>query len=296
MTDVSVIVCTRDRPALLEECLRSIATSMVGLDAELVVVEAGDSGASQATAGLGVPTRLLTGGRAGKSRQLNDGIRASDGDLLVLTDDDCRVDPGWLHAMVRPFTDPAVALVVSNVRGLSSVTGDPPPLVPPGQPPACTWDYLNGAGMALRRSAVVGVGGFDERLGPGAPLHGEEHDLALRLFEAGWCAWMADAPAVEHLDWRDDQERSDNLLVYSRGAGAFLGAAVRRQPGRWLRLLLRRVRYQLELWRAWRHEGLGFGPRTSLAFARGLARGLLLRPVCFIDPVLDARNAGGRPS
>lgn len=291
MTELSVIVCTRDRPGLLGECLRSISASMEGLDAELVVVEAGDSGASQALAALGVPTRLLTGGREGKSRQLNDGIRASDGGLLVLTDDDCRVDPAWLRSMVSPFADPSIGLVVGNVRGLSSVAGDPPPVVPPGPPPRCTWDYLNGAAMAVRRSAVVGVGGFDERLGPGAPLHGEEHDLALRLFEAGWGAWMAEAPAVEHLDWRDEQERSDNLLVYSRGAGAFLGAAVRRDAVRWWRLLLTRVRYQLELWRAWRDEGLAFGPRTTVAFARGVARGVLLRPVQFIDPVLEGHHA-----
>ena len=289
MTAISVIVCTRDRPAFLAECLRSVAAAMRGLDAELVVVEVGDSGAEAAVEALGVPTRLLTGGRAGKSRQLNDGIRASDGEVLVLTDDDCRVEPGWLRAMVQPFDDPDVGLVVSNVRGLSAVTDDLPPLVPPGPPPLVTWEYLNGAGMAVRRSAAVGVGGFDERLGPGAPLHGEEHDLALRLFEAGWRAWVAAAAPVEHLDWRDDQERTRNLLVYSRGAGAFLGAALRRDPARWARLVLARARYQLELWRAWRREGPAFGPATSLAFASGLLRGLLLRPVRFIDPVLDPR-------
>src|SRR3546814_4062134 len=84
--------------------------------------------------------------------------------------------------------------------------------------------------MALRRHAAIEVGGFDERLGPGAPLHGEEHDLVLRLYEAGWQGVVADAPVVEHLDWRDDSERLANLLVYSRGAGAFLGAALRRSP------------------------------------------------------------------
>lgn len=287
MTDISVIVCTKDRPDLLPACVRSIDAALAGVDGELVLVEAGDSGAAAAVAGLRAHVRLVTGARPGKSRQLNDGIRASDGSILVFTDDDCRVDPAWVAAMVAPFRDPAVGIAVSNVGGLSSVIDDVPPPLPPGPPPAVTWAYLNGAGMALRRSAVVAAGGFDERLGPGAPLHGEEHDLVLRLFEQGWSAVIADAPTVEHLDWRDDGERLRNLMVYSRGAGAFLGAALRRDPARWARLTVRRCRYQLELWRAWRTEGLGFGPRTTATFAVGLVRGLLLRPHRFIDPVLD---------
>jgi GT2 family glycosyltransferase len=288
MTDISVIVCTKDRPEMLPACLRSIDASLDGLDAELVVVEAGDSGAAIAVQGLRSPVRLLAGARAGKSRQLNDGIRASDGAILVFTDDDCRVDQAWVRAMAAPFADPQVGLAVSNVAGLSAVRGDAPDPLVPGRPPPVTWAYLNGAAMAMRRSATVACGGFDERLGPGAPLHGEEHDLALRLFEAGWTALVADAPPVEHLDWRGDDERLANLMVYSRGAGAFLGAAVRRAPRHWTRLLVRRCRYQLELWRAWRTEGLSFGPRTTATFAYGFARGLLLRPHRFIDPALDA--------
>ena len=165
------------------------------------------------------------------------------------------------------------------VRGLSGVRSvDVPPLAP-GAPPAVTWEYANGAAMAVRRRAVLDLGGFDERLGPGAPVHGEEHDLVLRLQEAGWQARIADAPPVRHLDWRDEPETRRNLLVYSRGAGAFLGAALRRAPRRNARLLVRRARYQASLWRHADAEGAAFGATTTWAFVRGLARGLLLRPM-----------------
>ena len=83
------------------------------------------------------------------------------------------------------------------------------------------------------KAAFEKVGGFDERLGPGAPVHGEEHDVVLRMLETGWTAVVAAAPAVEHLEWRDEEGRARNLVVYSQGAGAFLGAAVRRAPRRW---------------------------------------------------------------
>jgi GT2 family glycosyltransferase len=218
----------------------------------------------------------------GKSRQINDGIRRPTHELVVLTDDDCRVDPSWVAAMCAPFEDATVGAVFGGVDGLSGVREAPPQRPLPGPAPEVTWDYANGAAMAVRRSAVVAIGGFDERLGPGAPVHGEEHDLVLRLQEAGWTVRVAAAPIVEHLEWRDPAETRQNLLVYSRGAGAFLGAALRRAPRRWGRTVLRRGRYQATLWGHRQSEGPWFGPATTLAFVRGLVRGLLLRPRRFL--------------
>jgi GT2 family glycosyltransferase len=131
---------------------------------------------------------------------------------------------------------------------------------------------------------VLAVGGFDERLGPGAPVHGEEHDIVLRLQEAGWDVRVAAAPVVEHLEWRGAAATRENLLVYSRGAGAFVGAALRRAPRRSVRTLVRRSRYQLSLWRHAPAEGWAFGPATSWAFLRGLLHGVRLRPHRFDGP------------
>jgi GT2 family glycosyltransferase len=181
--------------------------------------------------------------------------------------------------MAQPFDDPAVGVVFGNVVGLSGLAGDQPPLLQPGAAPAVTWEYANGAAMAVRRSAALALGGFDERLGPGAPVHGEEHDLVLRLLDAGWQARIADAPPVEHLEWRDAAATRENLLVYSRGAGAFVGLALRRDLRAGLRLLARRSRYQATLWRRSGAEGRAFGPASTAAFARGLAHGLRLRPM-----------------
>jgi GT2 family glycosyltransferase len=184
--------------------------------------------------------------------------------------------------MAAAFDDPTVGVAFGTVEGLSSVRGATPQRPTPGPAPEVTWDYANGAAMAVRREAVFAVGGFDERLGPGAPMHGEEHDLILRMQERGWRAVVASAPAVHHLEWRDAAETRRNLLVYSRGAGAFLGAALRRAPRRWARTVLRRGRYQASLWRHHEAEGWWFGPATTLAFLRGLGRGVLLVPRRFL--------------
>ncbi len=273
----SVLVCTRGRPELLGTALASIDAAL-GPEDELRVVEADGAAAAGAVARLRGPARHLVAPRPGKSRQLNLGLRAAARPVVVMTDDDCEVDAGWVQAMAAPFDDPAVGAVFGDVVGLSGVRGvDVPPLAP-GQPPAVTWEYANGAAMALRREAVLALGGFDERLGPGAPLHGEEHDLVLRLQDAGWSVRIADAPPVRHLDWRDEGATRRNLLVYSRGAGAFVGAALRRSPRAGARLLARRARYQASLWRHAGAEGPTFGPATTAAFVQGLARGLTLRP------------------
>jgi GT2 family glycosyltransferase len=274
---VTALVCTRDRPHLLDDCLASIAAAMHGGD-ELIVVAFGDGSAADLVAGLAVEATFIEAERGGKSRQLNTGLRAARHEIVVMTDDDCRVDESWLAAMAGPFADPRVGAVFGTVAGLSGVRGAANDVVPAGAPPPVTWQYANGAAMAVRRAAMFAIGGFDERLGPGAPLHGEEHDVVLRLMEAGWDIRIADAPVVEHLEWRTDEETRRNLLVYSRGAGAFLGAALRRSPRRWMRLTARRLRYQLLLWRHRAHEGLWFGPATTWAFIRGLCRGLLLGP------------------
>lgn len=278
---LTALVCTHARPHLLDDCLGSVARALPP-GGELVVVEHGDASAAGAVASLGVTATHLLAPVGGKSRQLNQGVLAARHDVIVITDDDCRVDPGWLRAMAAPFSDPLVGVAFGHVVGLSSVRDEPQQPVAPGPAPEETWAYANGAAMAVRRRAVLEVGGFDERLGPGAPLHGEEHDLVLRLQEAGWTSWVAAAPAVDHLEWRDESETRRNLLVYSRGAGAFVGAALRRSPRRWARTALRRARYQARLWRRAEVEGLSFGPLTTWWFLRGLVRGLALRPRRFL--------------
>ena len=202
MTDVAVLVCTRGRPHLLEDCLRSVLGSTPS-DGEVVLVESGASRSPLRDVGDDPRLRHLLVHRPGKSRQLNEGIRAMTQGVVVITDDDCRVDPAWVDAMRDPFDDPEVGAVFGPVDGLSGVRGAAVQRPRPGPAPLVTWDYANGAAMAVRRAAVVAVGGFDERLGPGAPVHGEEHDLVLRLQEAGWTVRVAAAPIVEHLEWRD---------------------------------------------------------------------------------------------
>lgn len=275
---IAVVVATLDRPAFLDDALRSIAADLGPGDA-VVVAAAGTSPALPAD--LPPSCALLPMDPPGKSRQLNAALAATTDrtPILVFTDDDCRVPAGWLDAMAAPFADATVAIGFGPVAGLTHVPGSAPEGgPPPGDAPAITWTYAHGAAMAVRRTALVAAGGFDERLGPGAPAHGEEHDLLLRLRERGGRAVVVDAPPVQHLGWRDADADAANALVYERGSGAFLGAALRRAPAGTARLLAHRLRYQAHLFGDRDADGRRFGPRALRAFAGGVAYGLRLDP------------------
>jgi glycosyltransferase involved in cell wall biosynthesis len=288
----SVIVATRERGVLLAATLARVV-GQLGDGDELLVVESGAGDAAGLVAELGPRARHLRAG-TGKCVQLNAAARAAVGEVLVLTDDDVDVPDGWVDAMAAAFTGaPRLGAAFGPVVGLSGVPGGTPaPVLPPGPGPIEVWLYAHGAAMAVRRAALFDVGGFDERLGPGSGVgHGEEADLVLRLRSRGWTANVADAPAVRHVDWRSEAEHAANVLVYERGAGIWVGAALRRSPRRAAKVAVLRLRYQAGLFRDRGARGAAFGPRTAAAFAGGVAAGLRLRPARFLDePEPDVRD------
>jgi GT2 family glycosyltransferase len=276
---VTVVVATHGRPHLLRECLAAIAVAARPGD-EVIVMESGPSGARDA---VGVPAALVRSERREKSAKLNQAARIARGDVLLLTDDDCRVEPGWVEGMASAFDDARVGAAFGPVRGLSSPRAGAEPVgLPPGPGPQELWAYAHGASMAVRREALFDAGGFDERFGPGAPVSGgEEGDLVLRMRERGWVAAVADAPTVTHVEWRTRAQDDANVMVYVRSAGAYLGAGLRRSPRTTVKVLLLRLLFEKAQW----HEA---GRRasdalsTARAFAGGLWQGLRLPPRRFL--------------
>lgn len=273
----AVVLPTYDRPAMLRDCAASIVAAL-GPGDEFVVSEAGSRTAADLVADLDPRPLVVPVDGRGKSRQVNIGVAVTSAPIILFTDDDCRVAPDWVDALVAPFDDPQVAIAFGPVRGLSHLDGEEDHGPAPGEAPFVTWTYAHGASFAVRRSALAAIGGFDERLGPGAPAHGEEHDVLLRIRERGWRAVIADAPAVEHLAWRDATETTTNLLVYERGAGAFIGAALRRNWRDGWPLLKHRLGYERQLVADRRGTERRFAGQAVRAFAGGVVYGLRLKP------------------
>jgi GT2 family glycosyltransferase len=97
----TVVIPTRHRPQLLRKCLESIAECDYPHDRlEVLVGDDGDSvnGAVDVVKGRLEADVLSTPG-LGPAAARNAASRHASGTVLAFTDDDCRVDPGWLRAL-----------------------------------------------------------------------------------------------------------------------------------------------------------------------------------------------------
>jgi glycosyltransferase involved in cell wall biosynthesis len=293
----SIVVATHARPEFLVACVASITAAMRDGD-ELIVRACCNPDAESLLDSFGSGVRAFVTAHEAKCTKLNAAIVDAAHDVIVLTDDDCRVADGWVDGMAQPFANGAVGVAFGPVVGLSTVPGDAPEtVIDPGPAPPELWNYAHGASMAVRRSAVIAAGGFDERLGAGAEARGgEEADLVLRFAAHGWTCEIAPAPVVEHLEWRDEQATMQNLLGYQRGSGVYLGAGLRRAPTATMKTFLLRVAHERGLWRDRAARGASFGPRMSRAFAAGLAQGAQLAPARFIaaasEPAVTSEATG----
>jgi glycosyltransferase involved in cell wall biosynthesis len=103
--EVSVIICTRDRLALLNQTLACLAVD--GEEANLfeVIVVFNSDGSEiprfLAHANYRFPIRALHESRTGKGYALNRGIHAEPkGEVIAVLDDDMSPEPGWIRGII----------------------------------------------------------------------------------------------------------------------------------------------------------------------------------------------------
>ena len=100
---VSVVICTWNRAGLLDQTLARMRELHVpaGLAWELLVVNnncTDDTDAVAARHRGHLPLRPVREPTPGLSNARNKGLAEARGELILWTDDDVRVDPGWLAA------------------------------------------------------------------------------------------------------------------------------------------------------------------------------------------------------
>ncbi len=106
---VSVLICTRNRAQSIVHCLDSIdaaARAASLTDAEIIVIDnASEDNTSSIVqkwaARSSIPVRLDYEPRMGISIAKNRGLRSARGEILVLTDDDCRLQSDYFVELLR---------------------------------------------------------------------------------------------------------------------------------------------------------------------------------------------------
>lgn len=280
----SVVVCTRERPELLRRSLASISATATGArGTDVVVVEQGEPSAGKILADLGVTATLVSDDGVGASRARNIGLRHARGDVVLFTDDDCEVPADWVRRHLEAFNDAEVIASFGPVTGIRYDERHDPVALPArhrrGRPP---WVIGHSSNMAVRRTTLLAVGGFDERMGPGTirSVAGEDSDLIVRLLRTGAVLVSGTGEPVRHIDWRSAADRRTNLISYEHGAGAWIGKALREDP----RGSFRFVRARLGLLRRYAEHvkatGAAAVPVSALAgaFLRGLTSGIRMKP------------------
>ena len=186
----SIVIPTRARPDYLEVALNSIAPQADEAGAEVLVID--DAGPSRATRALverhGARYEPHPG-PLGLNVARNTGVERSSGELVMFVDDDVRVRPGWLeallgaareHADVDVFTGPIEpCLEGGGAWGRIHACGREGPPITSLQLGARDTDtrYAWGANMTIRRSALRRVGPFEVALEYG----GDEQEWQDRL-------------------------------------------------------------------------------------------------------------------
>ena len=111
---ITVVVCTRDRRALLEQCLTALRKQTYPDFEVLVIDNAPREPARDICVRFGA--RYIVEPVAGLTHARNAGVRAARGELIAYTDDDAVPDSGWLAALAAEFRDPTIAAVTGSIR------------------------------------------------------------------------------------------------------------------------------------------------------------------------------------
>jgi GT2 family glycosyltransferase len=236
---LSVVVSTRNRAAHAIECAKTILQSRV--PAEVLFIDQSDDDATEKGLSVIADPRLryIRTDSRGVTKGRNLGFELSSGDIIAITDDDCRVSPDWAQRILDVFEqDQDVAVVCGRVCV-------PDHIKPLGhtesfEPVVREWrrrypplgrDWGIGANFSIRRSVLEQVGSFDPILGPGGALRaagGEEYDFLFRVLKAGFTVVNATEVVADHYGYRKPGEESRKLIVgYGTGTAAAIFKHVR---------------------------------------------------------------------
>lgn len=237
MAFVSALVCTRNRAVPLVRVVDSLLKYGEPPHEVIVVDQSDNSETETALKQLGDHRlRYIHSSATGKGAALNEGLAHARGEIVVCTDDDCEAPRGWVADMQRALEEhPRAALVFSNVvappydrsRGYIPTYERQTSRVLSSVLDICA-GYGLGAGMALRRSAILALGGCDESMGPGGRFpSADDIDLAIRVLLLGWQVHDTAETSIVHHGFRPFADSREHVRRDWMALGATCSKSLR---------------------------------------------------------------------
>lgn len=255
--DATVVIATRGRPALLAECLESIAAGTTVPDRVVVVDNARpDDETEQLVTGYRMPgseVAYVREDRPGLALAHNAALGHVETGLVAFTDDDVWVHERWLENITGAFdADPDTVCVTGMIapreldtlaqqwveaqgvysKGFRSRVFDngehraDSPMYP-----YAAGTFGSGANMAFRTDFLRTIGGFDGALGTGTVTKGGD-DLAVfyDVIRHGGRLTYVPSAIVLHPHHRDYAALRRQVYGYGAGLGAHLTRCVLDEP------------------------------------------------------------------
>jgi glycosyltransferase involved in cell wall biosynthesis len=235
-SDLSVIICTKDRATDLDVCLMHLG-NQVCKPLEIIVVDNGSSTTATEIVCQRYGVRYVREDRIGLDIARNTGARLARGSVVAYTDDDTLPHPLWVHEISKTFLNPAVDAMTGLVIAASLETeaevifekywpfnrgyipknydGNFFDTHLKSGPPV--WKIGAGANMAFRKKVFQEVGYFDERLDAGAAGCNGDSEMWYRLLASDKIIEYNPSAVVEHKHRTSIGSLKKQLHAYMRG-------------------------------------------------------------------------------
>jgi GT2 family glycosyltransferase len=234
---LSVVVCTRNRPHALQQCILRLLESN-DQNFELIVVDNAPDNHQTEEIVKGFPTvRYVKEERIGLDLARNKGIQAASHPIIAFTDDDVLVDKDWTSHIKGCFDDkrtmsvtgPVIPMRLQNEseylfekywglnKGYLPQVFDHQYFLDHLDEPVPVWDIGAGANMAFRKELFQQIGGFDERLDVGKAGCSGDSEFWYRVLAAGWTCRYLPHVLVYHNHRQSLSALKRQVFLYMRG-------------------------------------------------------------------------------
>lgn len=222
--DLTLLICTHNKAQMLDRALESIAGQVLPPEVGWEVLVVGNRCTDRTVEvvrrwgerGRIPRLRYVSERRLGISFARKRGLRESLGRVIGLVDDDCLLASDWAAQALRFAEEHPRA---GSFGGNNELLWEAPPsriaelygeslarqdLGPgPVRMPVKQWRMPVGAGLVLRRKAIIDSGWVDQGVlrarRPWSLGAGEDAEVSLRIHRAGWEVWYSPNLRLRHV-------------------------------------------------------------------------------------------------